>query len=168
MSPELLDWVTALGVGVTAALAGWPLTRWALHLAAGRDRMLTDVRAPQAEEPRDPEGAAVATSPPEPPIGASQDAAEAVDDGAVGTVTVDDDGLLRGGLWIGLLERLIIAGGVALGEPAVVGVVVAIKGLGRVPELLKSPTAGERFMIGSLASLGVALACGSIGRALIG
>ena len=130
--------------------------------------MLTDVRAPQAEEPRDPEGAAVATSPPEPPIGASQDAAEAVDDGAVGTVTVDDDGLLRGGLWIGLLERLIIAGGVALGEPAVVGVVVAIKGLGRVPELLKSPTAGERFMIGSLASLGVALACGSIGRALIG
>ena len=168
MSPELLDWVTALGVGVTAALAGWPLTRWALHLAAGRDRRLTDVRAPQAEEPRDPEGAAVATSPPEPPIGASQDAAEAVDDGAVGTVTVDDDGLLRGGLWIGLLERLIIAGGVALGEPAVVGVVVAIKGLGRVPELLKSPTAGERFMIGSLASLGVALACGSIGRALIG
>ncbi|HJG79078.1 MAG TPA: hypothetical protein K8V08_01545 [Brevibacterium senegalense] len=168
MSPELLDWVTALGVGVTAALAGWPLTRWALHLAAGRDRMLTDVRAPQAEEPRDPEGAAVATSPPEPPIGASQDAAEAVDDGAVGTVTVDDDGLLRGGLWIGLLERLIIAGGVALGEPAVVGVVVAIKGLGRVPELLKSPTAGERFMIGSLASLGVALACGSIGGALIG
>lgn len=168
MSPELLDWVTALGVGVTAALAGWPLTRWALHLAAGRDRMLTDVRAPQAEEPRDPEGAAVATSPPEPAIGASQDAAEAVDDGAVGTVTVDDDGLLRGGLWIGLLERLIIAGGVALGEPAVVGVVVAIKGLGRVPELLKSPTAGERFMIGSLASLGVALACGSIGRALIG
>ena len=168
MSPELLDWVTALGVGVTAALAGWPLTRWALHLAAGRDRMLTDVRAPQAEEPRDPEGAAVATSPPEPPIGASQDAAEAVDDGAVGTVTVDDDGLLRGGLWIGLLERLIIAGGLALGEPAVVGVVVAIKGLGRVPELLKSPTAGERFMIGSLASLGVALACGSIGRALIG
>ena len=168
MSPELLDWVTALGVGVTAALAGWPLTRWALHLAAGRDRMLTDARAPQAEEPRDPEGAAVATSPPEPPIGASQDAAEAVDDGAVGTVTVDDDGLLRGGLWIGLLERLIIAGGVALGEPAVVGVVVAIKGLGRVPELLKSPTAGERFMIGSLASLGVALACGSIGRALIG
>ena len=173
MSPELLDWVTALGVGVTAALAGWPLTRWALHLAAGRDRMLTDVRAPQAEEPRDPEGAAVATSSPDPPTEASLDAAEAVgdggvDDGAVGTVTVDDDGLLRGGLWIGLLERLIIAGGVALGEPAVVGVVVAIKGLGRVPELLKSPTAGERFMIGSLASLGVALACGSIGGALIG
>ena len=163
MSPELLDWVTALGVGVTAALAGWPLTRWALHLAAGRDRMLTDARAPQAEEPRDPEGTAVAMSSPDPPTEASLDAAEAVGDGGV-----DDEGLLRGGLWIGLLERLIIAGGVALGEPAVVGVVVAIKGLGRVPELLKSPTAGERFMIGSLASLGVALACGSIGGALIG
>lgn len=125
--------------------------------------MLTDARDPQAEEPRDPEGAEVATSPTDPPTGASPDAAAEMDD-----ATVDDEGLLRGGLWIGLLERLIIAGGVALGEPAVVGVVVAIKGLGRVPELLKSPTAGERFMIGSLASLGVALACGSIGRALIG
>lgn len=80
----------------------------------------------------------------------------------------DDDGLLRGGLWIGLLERALVAGAVALGEPTVLAVVVAIKGLGRVPELLRSPSAGERFMIGSLASLSVALVCGAIGRALIG
>lgn len=160
MSLELLDWVTALGVGATAALAGWPLTRWALHLAAGRDRKLTETETPAAV-PHLPESAEPAAPPPDPPTGAFPDTP--VDD-----ATVDDEGLLRGGLWIGLLERLIIAGGVALGEPAVVGVVVAIKGLGRVPELLKSPTAGERFMIGSLASLGVALACGSIGRALIG
>ena len=158
MSPELLDWAIALGTGGVAALAGWPLTRLALHLAAGRDR----ARAQLPAEHEELETAAQETA----------------DDGAVaGAVTqedleptpaVDDDGLLRGGLWIGLLERLIIAGGVALGDPAVVGVVVAIKGLGRVPELLKSPTAGERFMIGSLASLGVALACGAVGRALIG
>ena len=165
MSLELLDWVTALGVGATAALAGWPLTRWALHLAAGRDRKLTETETPAAV-PHLPESAEPAAPPPDPPTGAFPDTP--VDDAPVDDATVDDEGLLRGGLWIGLLERLIIAGGVALGEPAVVGVVVAIKGLGRVPELLKSPTAGERFMIGSLASLGVALACGSIGRALIG
>src|SRR5690606_34663628 len=105
MSPELLDWAIALGTGGVAALAGWPLTRLALHLAAGRDR----ARAQLPAEHEELETAAQETA----------------DDGAVaGAVTqedldptpaVDDDGLLRGGLWIGLLERLIIAGGVALG-----------------------------------------------------
>ena len=153
MSPELLDWVVALGTGGVAALAGGPLTRLALHLAAGRDRARAELSAEQAA-PRAADDGTVARA-------VAQDDLDP-------TPAVDDDGLLRGGLWIGLLERLIIAGGVALGDPAVVGVVVAIKGLGRVHELLKSPTAGERFMIGSLASLGVALACGAVGRALIG
>jgi len=43
--------------------------------------------------------------------------------------------VLRGGLVIGLLERLATAGCVLLGQPEGIAVVVAVKGLGRYPEL---------------------------------
>lgn len=59
---------------------------------------------------------------------------------------------LRGGLWIGLLERLAITGSIAAGFEVGVGVVVAIKGLGRYPELKEHPAASERFVVGTLAS----------------
>jgi hypothetical protein len=59
---------------------------------------------------------------------------------------------LRGGLWIGLLERLAITGSIAMGFEVGVGVVVAIKGLGRYPELKEHPVASERFVVGTLAS----------------
>lgn len=58
---------------------------------------------------------------------------------------------LRGGLWIGALER----GGVAVclltGQPGGLALIVAIKGLGRYPEL-RATGAAERFIIGTLAS----------------
>ncbi|MGO1396815.1 MAG: hypothetical protein ACTHVY_00930 [Brevibacterium yomogidense] len=161
MGGDVVTTIAALGVGIVAALLGWPLTRLVLRVAGGRDR----ARAAHAEADV-AEDCAVAEE------------AVAEDVETVGRPTVadevepaadvDDDGLLRGGLWIGLLERGFVAGGIALGEPSILAVVVAIKGLGRVPELLRSPTAGERFIIGSLASLGVALAIGVIGRALVG
>ncbi|MGC5616904.1 hypothetical protein [Georgenia sp. Z1491] len=44
-------------------------------------------------------------------------------------------GLDRGGQWIGYLERAAIAGGLVTGFPEVVAVVLALKGLGRYPEL---------------------------------
>lgn len=59
---------------------------------------------------------------------------------------------LRGGLWIGLLERLAITGSIAAGFEVGVGAVVAIKGLGRYPELKEHPAASERFVVGTLAS----------------
>ncbi|MFC7406175.1 hypothetical protein [Georgenia alba] len=84
-------------------------------------------------------------------------------------------GVLRGGTWIGILERLAITGSVLAGYPEAVAVVLAIKGLGRYPELRETHpdhrhTAAERFIIGTLASylwagvLGVtgALAVGAI------
>ena len=40
-----------------------------------------------------------------------------------------------------------------LGQPAGVAIVVAVKGLGRYPELKENPGASERFVIGTLASL---------------
>lgn len=150
MRGDVVTTIAALGVGVVAALLGWPFTRLVLHVAGGRDRAQAADAAPAVAEDVETAGQAPVADEVEP------------------AADVDDDGLLRGGLWIGLLERGFVAGGIALGEPSILVVVVAIKGLGRVPELLRSPTAGERFIIGSLASLGVALAVGVVGRALVG
>jgi len=81
-------------------------------------------------------------------------------------------GVLRGGTWIGILERLLITGGILVGIPEVIAVVIAVKGLGRYPELreaepeLRSGVA-ERFIIGTLASFLWAAALGVGGRALI-
>ncbi len=66
-------------------------------------------------------------------------------------------GLLRGGRWIGILERLAITGALVSGYPEAVAVVIAIKGLGRYPELRgrtgeDSSAASERFIVGTLAS----------------
>jgi len=66
--------------------------------------------------------------------------------------------VLRGGATIGHLERLATMGAVLLGQPAAIAVVVAIKGLGRFSEL-DSSAVRERFIIGTLVSLGWAGAC---------
>lgn len=62
--------------------------------------------------------------------------------------------ILRGGLWIGILERLAITGCILAAYPAGVAVVVAVKGLGRFSTLREVPTTGvsERFLVGTLAS----------------
>lgn len=81
--------------------------------------------------------------------------------------------VLRGGTWIGMLERLAITGAVLAGFPEAVAVVLAIKGLGRYPELReahpdrRSPAA-ERFIIGTLASYIWAAACGALGVLALG
>ncbi|GMA31351.1 hypothetical protein [Litorihabitans aurantiacus] len=102
--------------------------------------------------------------------------------------------VLRGGLVIGLLERIATAGCVLAGQPEGIAVVVAIKGLGRYPELRdpvsaagasapgetggpgqQNPRASalgaavsERFIIGTLTSLIWAVAVGAVGRWLLG
>ncbi|BDZ43679.1 hypothetical protein GCM10025865_29780 [Paraoerskovia sediminicola] len=60
---------------------------------------------------------------------------------------------LRGGTWIGLLERFAVTGCLLAGYPAGIALVVAVKGLGRYPELREKPVASERFVVGTLASL---------------
>ncbi len=62
--------------------------------------------------------------------------------------------ILRGGTWIGVLERLAITGSILVGYPQAIAVVIAIKGLGRFPELRAATgaTASERFIIGTLTS----------------
>jgi hypothetical protein len=60
--------------------------------------------------------------------------------------------VLRGGTWIGALERAAMSATLLAGWPAGVPVVLAVKGLGRYPEL-REPGVSERFIIGTLASL---------------
>lgn len=60
--------------------------------------------------------------------------------------------VLRGGLAIGLLERLAVAGTILAGFPAALAVIVAVKGVGRFTEL-DAAEARERFIIGSFVSL---------------
>lgn len=61
--------------------------------------------------------------------------------------------VLRGGLVIGFLERGAVALAIFSGQPVAIAYVVAIKGLGRYPELKETPGASERFIIGTLASM---------------
>jgi hypothetical protein len=78
--------------------------------------------------------------------------------------TLDQAGLvLRGGAWIGALERLAVFAGLAAGFPEGVAVVLALKGVGRFPDLRGDATgngaATERFIIGTFTSVLWAAAC---------
>jgi hypothetical protein len=69
-----------------------------------------------------------------------------------------DPEILRGGAWIGAMERVAIAGTLLAGWPEGLAVVLAVKGLGRYAEL-RAPAAAERFILGTLASGLWAVAC---------
>lgn len=87
----------------------------------------------------------------------------AIASSATGTTARVQRDVLRGGAWIGALERLAVLGTLVAGWPEGLAVIVAIKGLARYPELRTASTAGggasERFIIGTLASLGWAAVC---------
>ncbi|HEX2705545.1 MAG TPA: hypothetical protein VHM65_07280 [Candidatus Lustribacter sp.] len=73
--------------------------------------------------------------------------------GAAHTVT-GAAAVLRGGMWIGYLERGATFASILLGWPEGIALAIAIKGLGRYEELRSSTTgAAERFIIGTFASL---------------
>lgn len=74
--------------------------------------------------------------------------------------------VLRGGAWIGALERLAIYAGVVASWPEAIAVVLAVKGLGRYPELRNGERSAvaERFIIGTFVS--VLWACGCAGLAI--
>lgn len=62
---------------------------------------------------------------------------------------------LPGGRWIGILERLATYICVVTGFPAGIAFVLAVKGLGRYPELKNDSSArvGELFIIGTFVSI---------------
>jgi hypothetical protein len=77
-----------------------------------------------------------------------------------------DPRLLRGGFWIGILERGAVMGAVLSGYPEGLALLLVVKGFGRYPEL-HNPPAAERFIIGSLVSILWACACAGVTIALI-
>ncbi|MGN6089033.1 MAG: hypothetical protein ACTHNT_07080 [Actinomycetales bacterium] len=70
--------------------------------------------------------------------------------------------VLRGGAWIGALERAAIVTTLLAGWPEGLAVVLGIKGLARYPEL-RAPAAAERFIIGTFTSVLWAAACAGCG-----
>ena len=91
-----------------------------------------------------------------------------VSDPAPDGAETDPAGALRGGTWIGALERAAVTGALLAGYPAGIAFVVAVKGLGRYPELREHPESSERFVIGTLGSLVWSAAVGGVGAALLG
>ena len=72
--------------------------------------------------------------------------------------------ILRGGAWIGGLERAAIVVALLAGWPEGVALALALKGLGRYPELRnqENPGTAERFLIGTFTSVLWAVACAGI------
>lgn len=126
---------------VVSIVGGYYVTRGVLILAA---RNTARESAPEAEGGDEAEG---------PDVGPTSPQAVAA---------------LRGGTWIGILERLAITGLILVGYPAGIAILVAIKGLGRYPELRENPSASERFVIGTLASMVWAAGLGIFAAWLIG
>jgi hypothetical protein len=75
--------------------------------------------------------------------------------------------VLRGGAWIGALERLAVFVTLIVGWGPGLAIVLAVKGLGRYPELRNQEDTGaaERFIIGTFTS--VLWAAGCAGLALL-
>lgn len=89
-----------------------------------------------------------------------------VERGAPNTIVPEKREVLRGGLTIGVLERLATAGAIVAGYPEALAIVVAIKGVGRFTEL-DAAEARERFIIGTFASLIWAAAAGLVAHLVL-
>lgn len=109
-------------------------------------------------------------TPPPPP--ATDDAPAASSEPAEGPTnaqTLQGAGrILRGGLWIGRLERLAVFAAIVAGYPNGLAVAVAVKALARYPELRSTDTAAaERFIIGTFVSVLWAGACAGLAHGLL-
>ncbi|MFC3298765.1 hypothetical protein FJV46_00430 [Arthrobacter agilis] len=129
----------AVWIAVALLVAGGlgsPVTMLVLRLARSVDT--AERRRAEPPEPADQPQFELPEPPAEPPRGG---------------VDALPPGVLRGGLVIGVLERLAVTVAVLAGQPVAIAYVVAVKALGRYAELKESPAASERFIIGTLASL---------------
>ncbi len=136
----MITWLSAaeaaivVGYALAASLVGAPVVGWILRLVDRAENARLRRELPGWDDHADlPEGVVAAAA------------------------------RLRGGTWIGILERLAVFAAVVAGFPAGIAVVVAIKGLARYPELQNPSTdAAQRFIIGTFASVLLACACAGL------
>ena len=148
---------------VVACLGGWPVTAGILRLASSHSVRAVD--AHELGEPQVPAGPAAGPRHAGPST-AVQEQPEAMEASTANGAPVAA-GVLRGGLLIGVLERAAVVLAILAGQPVAIAYVVAIKGLGRYPELKQAPAASERFIIGTLASLLWAAAVAAVSKVLL-
>ncbi|WAP51046.1 hypothetical protein OL239_14175 [Arthrobacter sp. ATA002] len=163
-----MDFIWIVLTLAAAAVLGWPVTAAVLRLAravenSGPPFSDTDPAADQDLDASLTNGARVPAGPPPPAAsGAKRPAGAAHRRSAPAPGSV-----LRGGLVIGVLERLAVAASVLASEPVAIAYVVAIKGLGRYAELKDTPAAAERFIIGTLTSMLWAVGVAAAARAFL-
>lgn len=165
----LVDVTLVTVLGLVAVVPGSWLVTWVFRRVDREDvsRRLSDAghqdRGPMPQGgtgriPGDPDTASPPTGTPgtdEPPAAASQDARTLQGAGAV----------LRGGRWIGRLERLAVFASIVAGYPNGLAVGVAVKALARYPELRSTTSAAaERFIIGTFVSVLWAVAWAGLAR----
>lgn len=173
-------------------LGGWPVTAGILRLAKSRSVRAVDAHEMGAPTPPDaarPDRAALTPTreacpppaqeaavnlPPTQEAGVTRTPAQEAavtlpptqEDG-VTRMPAQETGVLRGGLLIGMLERAGVVLAILSGQPVAIAYVVAIKGLGRYPELKAAPESSERFIIGTLASMLWAAAVAAVAKVLL-
>jgi hypothetical protein len=143
---EAVGWLL---VGWLAAAGGGPLAEVVLRMASGR-RFVQALRDGSWRLTAS-DGSSSAGQDEDDALEADQDAAAQE---------------LRGGAMIGVLERLAVAGALLAGASQGLALVVAVKALGRYPEL-RTAGASERFIIGTLVSLLWAAAAAGTGLLLL-
>lgn len=121
---------------VVAGGVGLPVTMLVLRLARSVDT--AERRREELPEPADQPQLDLPEPPDQPPRA---------------PVDALPPGVLRGGLVIGVLERLAVTVAILGGQPVAIAYVVAVKALGRYAELKETPAAAERFIIGTLTSM---------------
>ncbi|MFQ4148500.1 hypothetical protein AAGW05_07345 [Arthrobacter sp. LAPM80] len=151
---------------IAGVLGGWPVTAGILRLA--RSKPVRAMDAAESGGPDQPAGPAQPAAPAAPAQAAAPSSIAAEEDPtgptpAPGTKVE----VLRGGLLIGFLERAAVMVAIFSGQPVAIAYVVAIKGLGRYPELKDTPAASERFIIGTFASLLWAASVAALTKALL-
>ncbi|MFB9166130.1 hypothetical protein [Arthrobacter psychrochitiniphilus] len=152
-------WITA--TLLVAIVGGWPVTAGLLKFAKSKTVRAVDA-AEAADGPRPEDGALEVAEPfpaaAQPGVSTEPELSTEPEHGAE---------VLRGGLLIGVLERAAVAVAILAGQPVAIAYVVAIKGLGRYPELKDTPAASERFIIGTLASMLFSASVAVLAKALL-
>ncbi|ALO67602.1 hypothetical protein AS189_15275 [Arthrobacter alpinus] len=156
---------------VVAVMGGWPVTAGILKLARSKTVRAADAAEADGQAPADLDGTDPVSAAETLPVGdpdteaSPETASEAALESA--TPSAPKTEVLRGGLLIGCLERAAVAVAILSGQPVAIAYVVAIKGLGRYPELKDTPAASERFIIGTLASMLWAASVAVLTKALL-